>query len=110
MSHKRNFENFIDPRYKFDSRVDVSELRRTFQRFQDELMKLVPDKEGPKEPYFYNCHMGAFTRELDHAKDSFVNGLLAYYCTRNTCDDEDEKGASEFYEIENDEKKVTKML
>lgn len=71
-------------------------------------MKLIPDNEGPKEPYFYHCHMGAFTRELNHAKDSFENGLLAYYCTRNTCDDEeeDEKEASEFYEESKKEKKL----
>lgn len=89
MSHKRNFKDYINPVYDESAikSVNVRELRAKFQKFQDELLELIPDSGLPEDPYMFNSHIGGFCRELDHAKDSFAKGLLAYYAKRQFKED-----------------------
>ncbi len=83
MAHKKQYENYIDPQYGQVTHVNVQEIRASFQKFADECMTRIPDTGAPQELYFYNSHMGAFLRALDHAKDEFVKAALAFHAKTN---------------------------
>ncbi len=87
MAHKTNFQDFIEPNYKFDDRVNPGADRKQFQTFANALLETIPDEGSPAELYLYNAHLGSCFRKLDEAKDSFVKAKLAFYCKKNSSKD-----------------------
>jgi len=83
-AHKRNFENFIEPKYARVASVNPGAQRDRFQVFHEENMACIPDEGSPADPYMYNAWMGEYARLLDQAKDAYVKAALAFYTARGS--------------------------
>ena len=81
-AHKRNFTDFIEPKYERVESVSPGAERDRFQKFLDECLASVPDDGTPADGYMYNAHMGSFVRHLDIAKDEYVKARLAFHAKR----------------------------
>lgn len=84
MSHKRNFEQYIECNYKPNAATDEKAITKHFQSFLASCLEMIPNEGEPADGYMYNAHMGAFVRDLARAKEEFVQASYAFHEKRGS--------------------------